>query len=142
MNGFCREFAEKQQVEIDFQTHDLPNAVTPETSICLFRVLQESLHNAAKHSGVRHFEVQLWQASGEIRLTITDHGRGFDPENALNGCGLGLTSMRERLRLINGCLSIKSERGWGTRVDARVPFSSKRKLRAARQGTAIRIVGK
>ena len=51
MKSFCREFAEKQQIEIDFQTSDLPDAVSPETSICLFRVLQEALHNAEKHSG-------------------------------------------------------------------------------------------
>jgi len=131
MKGFCREFAEKQQIEIDFQTSDLPDAVSPETSICLFRVLQEALHNAAKHSGVRHFQVQLSQTSGEIQLTVTDHGAGFDPQSALNGCGLGLTSMQERLRLIDGRLSITSERGSGTRVAARAPFKVKRSVRAA-----------
>lgn len=131
MQGFCREFSEKQQIEIDFQTSDLPDAVSPETSICLFRVLQEALQNAAKHSGVRHFEVKLSQASGQIQLTITDRGVGFDPKSALNGCGLGLTSMKERLRLINGSLSIESQRGWGTRVDARVPFRAKSTVRAA-----------
>ena len=131
MQGFCREFSEKQQIEIDFQTSDLPDAVSPETSICLFRVLQEALQNAAKHSGVRHFEVKLSQASGQIQLTVTDRGVGFDPKIAVNGCGLGLTSMKERLRLIDGSLSIESQRGWGTRVDARVPFRAKRTVRAA-----------
>ena len=131
MRAFCREFAEKHQVEIDFQSHDLPDAITSETSICLFRVLQEALQNAAKHSGVRHFEVELSQTSREIQLTVADHGAGFDPKAALNGCGLGLTSMQERLRLINGCLSIKSKPGRGTRAYARVPFTSKPKVRAA-----------
>jgi signal transduction histidine kinase len=131
MRSFCREFAEKHQVEIDFQSHELPDAVTSETSICLFRVLQEALQNAAKHSGVRHFEVELSQTSGEIQLTVADHGAGFDPKTALNGCGLGLTSMQERLRLINGCLSIKSKLDRGTRIYARVPFSSKGNARAA-----------
>jgi PAS domain S-box-containing protein len=131
MKGFCREFAEKQQIEIDFRTSDLPEAVSPETSICLFRVLQEALQNAAKHSGVRHFEVELSQDSAEIQLTVSDHGAGFDPESALKGCGLGLTSMQERLRLINGCLSIKSQLGRGTRVNARVPFTAKPSVRAA-----------
>jgi len=131
MQGFCREFSEKQQVEIDFQASDLPDAISPETSICLFRVLQEALQNAVKHSGVRHFEVKLSQASGQIQLTVTDRGVGFDPKTALKGCGLGLTSMTERLSLINGSLSIESQRGWGTRVDARVPFREKRTVRAA-----------
>ena len=132
MKSFCREFAEKQQIEIDFQTSDLPDAVSPETSICLFRVLQEALHNAEKHSGVRYFEVKLSQVSGEIQLAVIDRGAGFDPKSALDGCGLGLTSMQERLRLINGNLSIHSQVGEGTRVDARVPFSSKRNVRTAR----------
>ena len=131
MRAFCREFAEKHQVEIDFQSHDLSDAVTSETSICLFRVLQEALQNAAKHSGVRHFEVELSQTSREIQLTVADLGTGFDPKAALNGCGLGLTSMQERLRLINGCLSIKSKPGRGTRVYARVPVSLTGNARAA-----------
>ena len=52
MKGFCREFGEKQNVEIDFNTHDLPGPLPAEISLCLFRVLQEALHNSAKHSGV------------------------------------------------------------------------------------------
>ncbi len=131
MKGFCKEFAEKHQVEIDFQTHDLPDAVTSETSICLFRVLQEALQNASKHSGVPRFEVELSQTRGQIQLTVTDHGAGFDPESALKGCGLGLTSMQERLRLLNGRLSIKSKLGRGTKVYARVPSKSERNARAA-----------
>ncbi len=131
MKGFCVEFAEKHQFEIDFKAPPLPDAITSETSICLFRVLQEALQNAAKHSGVRHFEVELSRTSKEIQLTIADQGAGFDPKSALNGCGLGLTSMQERLRLINGSLSIKSKPGRGTRVYARVPVSSKAKERAA-----------
>jgi len=131
MKGFCTEFGEKHQFEIDFKAHRLPDAVTSETSICLFRVLQEALQNAAKHSGVRHFQVELSHTSREIQLTVADHGAGFDPKCALNGCGLGFTSMQERLRLINGSLSIKSKPGRGTRVYARVPFCSKPKERVA-----------
>ncbi len=138
MKGFCREFAEKQQIEIDFRTSDLPDAVSPETSICLFRVLQEALQNAAKHSGVRQFEVELSQQAGKIQLTVSDHGAGFDPESALKGCGLGLTSMQERLRLINGCLSINSQLGRGTRVNACVPFSAKSSMPAEKKGNSDR----
>ena len=59
MRGFCQEFGEQQKVEIDFQTPDLRSPVPPETALCFFRVLQEALHNSAKHSGVRRFEVRL-----------------------------------------------------------------------------------
>ena len=54
VKGFCREFSAQHKVEIDFQTDALP-ALSPDVSLCLFRVLQEALHNSAKHSGVRHF---------------------------------------------------------------------------------------
>jgi len=82
MRGFCKEFGEQQKVEIDFQTHGLPSPIPPDAALCFFRVLQEALHNSAKHSGVRHFEVQLWGTSDEIHLTVTDSGAGFDLETA------------------------------------------------------------
>ena len=73
-----------------------------ELSLSLFRVLQEALRNAAKHSGVKRFEVRLWGSTGEIQLTISDLGAGFDTETAMKTTGLGLTSMQERLRLVHG----------------------------------------
>jgi signal transduction histidine kinase len=125
MRGFCREFGEQQKLEIDFQTHDLPSPVLPDTALCLFRVLQEALHNSAKHSGVRHFEVRLWGTSDEIQLTVIDSGAGFDREAAKQSRGLGLISMEERLKLVNGTLSIDSQPKRGTKIHASVPFSSK-----------------
>jgi PAS domain S-box-containing protein len=125
MRGFCREFGEQQKLEIDFQTHDLPSPVLPDTALCLFRVLQEALHNSAKHSGVRHFEVRLWGTSYEIQLTVIDSGAGFDREAAKQSRGLGLISMEERLKLVNGTLSIDSQPKRGTKIHASVPFSSK-----------------
>ena len=89
MRGFCREFGEQQKVEIDFQMHDLPSPLSPDISLCFFRVLQEALHNSAKHSGVRHFEVRLWGTSDEIHLTVKDSGAGFDREAAKESRGLG-----------------------------------------------------
>jgi PAS domain S-box-containing protein len=126
MRGFCREFGEQQKVEIDFQTHDLPSPVPPDTALCFFRVLQEALHNSAKHSGVRRFEVRLWGTSDEIHLTVADSGAGFDREAAMNSTGLGLTSMQERLRSVGGALSIESQPRRGTTIHARVPFTSSR----------------
>jgi PAS domain S-box-containing protein len=131
MRGFCQEFGKQQKVEIDFRTNDLPSALGPDISLCLFRVLQEALHNSAKHSGVRHFEVQLWGTSSEIHLTVTDSGVGFDIEAAKASRGLGLISMQERLKLLNGTFSIESHPQRGTTIHARVPFSSgKDSLRA------------
>jgi signal transduction histidine kinase len=122
MRGFCREFAEQQKLEIDFKAHDLPSPLSPDISLCLFRVLQEALHNSAKHSGVRHFEVRLWGPSDEIHLTVRDSGSGFDVEEAMKTHGLGVVSMRERLKLVDGQLSIDSQPQQGTTVHARVPL--------------------
>ena len=124
MRGFCQEFGEQQKVEIDFKAHDLPSPLSPDISLCLFRVLQEALHNSAKHSGVRHFEVRLWGTSDEIHLTVKDSGAGFDREAAKESRGLGLISMEERLKLVKGTLSIDSQPKRGTTIHARVPFNS------------------
>ena len=124
LRGFCQEFSEQQKVEVDFKTHDLPAPLSPDVSLCFFRVLQEALHNAAKHSGVRHFEVRLWGTPDEIHLTISDSGVGFDVEAAKASRGLGLISMQERLKLLNGTLAIESQLQRGTTIHASVPHRS------------------
>jgi PAS domain S-box-containing protein len=118
--GFCREFSDQCGVNIDFQSGDIPKELSEDISICLFRVLQEAVRNAAKHSGSRYFEVSLTNRPNQIELTIHDSGIGFDPETAFHKEGLGLTSMRERMRLVNGELSIESGLQRGTTVRARV----------------------
>jgi PAS domain S-box-containing protein len=123
VRGFCREFSVQQKVDIDFQTDALP-ALSPDVSLCLFRVLQEALHNSAKHSGVRHFEVRLWRNVDEIHLTVKDSGVGFDREQAKMSQGLGLVSMEERLKLVNGTLTIETQPEGGATIHARVPVES------------------
>jgi PAS domain S-box-containing protein len=124
LGGFCQEFSEQQKVEIDFKTHDLPIPLSPEISLCLFRVLQEAVHNSAKHSGVRHFEVRLWGTPEEIHLAVSDSGAGFDINAVKEGRGLGLTSMEERVKILKGTLSIESQLQRGTTIHARVPIGS------------------
>jgi signal transduction histidine kinase len=120
--GFCREFGEQQKAEVDFETHDLLGPLPPDISLCLFRVLQESLHNSAKHSGVRRSQVRLWGTSDEVHLTVADSGSGFDTDMAKRTGGLGLTSMEERVKAVNGMLSIRSEPNRGTSVHAQIPL--------------------
>jgi signal transduction histidine kinase len=130
--GFCREFSEQQKVEIDFETHDLLSPLPRDISLGLFRVLQEALHNSAKHSGIRHFDVRLWGTTAEIHLTVQDCGVGFDSETAKLSRGIGLISMEERVKALNGAFSIQSEPNRGTTVYARLPFSlENNSLRAA-----------
>jgi signal transduction histidine kinase len=122
--SYCREFAKRQKVEIDFKSHDVPSPLPLEISLPLFRVLQEALLNSAKHSGERYFEVELFGTSAAIHLTVCDSGIGFDPKVATQGGGLGLVSMRERMKLVNGKFSIDSKPRRGTKIHASVPLSS------------------
>jgi PAS domain S-box-containing protein len=124
MRGHCQELSDQTKVKVDFRSQDLPSPLPPDVSLCLFRVLQEALRNAVKHSGARHIEVGLWGTPDEVHLSVTDHGAGFDSEAAKRGRGLGLVSMEERLRLHNGMLSIESQPKQGTTIHARVPLSS------------------
>jgi signal transduction histidine kinase len=119
--GFCKELSAGQSVEIIFQSQGIPKDLPQEISLCIFRVLQEALQNAVKYSGVRRFEVSLAGALNEIELTVHDAGVGFDPGKAIGGNGLGLTSMKERLKIVDGCLSIDSKPQGGTTIHARVP---------------------
>jgi len=122
--SLCRELSEKTKVEIVFEHAGIPHTLSKEVSLCLFRVLQEGLQNAVKHSGVRSFTVDLQGTEESIELTVADFGNGFAEQEACTGHGLGLISMRERLQLVHGELSVKSQPGAGTTIRARVPLKT------------------
>jgi signal transduction histidine kinase len=107
-------------VEITFAHHDVPPSLPPDLTLCLFRVVQEALHNAIRHSGARHVSVDLHGGSA-LALTIVDDGSGFDVNRAW-GLGLGLISMRERVEAIGGTFSIHATPGTGTRLEVVVPL--------------------
>ncbi|UWZ86842.1 sensor histidine kinase [Occallatibacter riparius] len=123
--AFCRELSKQYEVNVQFQSDELPDNLPNEISLCLFRVLQEALQNAVKHSGVRDFDVSLSNRSGDVELVVHDSGVGFDFNAARLGIGLGLTSMRERLRLVDGRFTVRSKSQQGTTVVAHVPVASK-----------------
>ena len=123
--GFCHELSERQSVEMEFDSDNVPKNLSKEISLCLFRVLQEALQNAVKYSGVRQFRVSLKATPNEVELSVHDPGVGFDLEKAIDGHGLGLTSMKERLKLVHGLLSIDSRPAHGTTIHAHVPLSPK-----------------
>jgi len=122
MRGFCREFAKHQKVEVDFTHSNVPGSLPPDVALGLFRVLQEALRNAVKHSGVRKFEARLLGVRDGIQLTIRDSGKGFDPDATASGDGLGLVSMRERVNLLKGTISIVSKPKHGTEISVRIPL--------------------
>jgi len=124
MRSWCREISARHNIEIEF-TSEASSPPPLELGRSLLRILQEALHNGIKHSGARRFEVQLREHSSEVHLLISDSGRGFSLEEALQGTGLGLTSMRERARLMDGTITIDSKPMGGTTIHVRVPLDPK-----------------
>ena len=117
----CTELARQHKVPITLRAENIPPDLSRDVSICLFRVLQEALQNAIKHSGSTDLRVLLKRGTRGIDLVVSDTGIGFDPEQAFKGQGLGLSSMKERLKLVNGTVTIDSELGRGTTIRAWVP---------------------
>ena len=131
MKSLCEEVSAQHGAEVRFSHDQIPSAIAPDISLCLFRVLQEALHNAVKHSGVRQFDAQLRARPGELSLRVSDAGAGFDPDAMVSHKGLGLISMSERLHLVHGAIVIYSKPGHGTTIEARVPLVVHDKFRAA-----------
>jgi len=121
IRSWCKEFSERQRIEIDFRS-DVSSALPSEIGLCLFRVLQEALHNAVKYSGVKRIQVQMAERPNEVHLAVIDSGRGFDVELATQGRGLGLMSMQERVKLVNGKFLVESKPMEGTRIQASLPL--------------------
>jgi PAS domain S-box-containing protein len=120
--SFCCELAERQDVQVKFSSERVPRKLPEAIALCLFRVLQEALQNAVKHSGVRYFRVSLEGSTNQVALTVCDEGRGFRPEEVLPKGGLGLTSMKERLKLVGGKFDIDAKPRQGTIIRAFVPL--------------------
>ena len=120
--AFCEELSNRHGVTIDVHFENIPKALPPEISLCLYRVLQEALQNVVKHGGSGRAHVSLTGHVDDLDLTIKDSGAGFDPHEAMRGPGLGLTSMRERLKVVGGQLSIHSQPGRGTTIHAVAPL--------------------
>jgi signal transduction histidine kinase len=104
---------------------ELPASVPGDTSLCLFRVAQEALRNAARHAQARAVEVSLRALNGGIELVVQDDGRGFDPKSQGERPSLGLASMHERVLSLGGELDIESAHGQGTTILAWVPLKEK-----------------
>lgn len=121
LNNFCREFATRNSMRIQFTSACLTCKLPEEAALCLFRVAQEAIRNVHKHSGCREALVELDEISGSLRLRISDRGSGFDPISAEATQGLGLLSMEERLRSMGGELFVHSRPGGGTCIEACIP---------------------
>jgi PAS domain S-box-containing protein len=122
LTSLCRDVAKQSGVHVAFVHEHVPSALDPAVALCLYRIVQEALHNVARHSGAREADVRLRHEDHSLILHVTDSGVGFDSEKADRG-GLGLVSMRERAALLNGQLELYAFPGRGTRIVVRLPLN-------------------
>jgi signal transduction histidine kinase len=120
VRSWCRVLSQQSGLHIEAAVDGVPEALPPDVALCAYRVIQESTQNAVRHSGARTVTVSLSMPDGLLRLVVADDGRGFDVKPARRG-GLGLVSMRERVRPLGGTLTVESQPGRGTRVELGLP---------------------
>jgi len=118
----CQEFsAQHLDTELQFSGEAKSTTVPREVASCVYRIAQESLQNTAKHSNAKHVSVGLAAENGVVTLTIVDDGAGFDLEAVKGRGGLGLIGMEERVRLLNGEITIAARDGHGTQITLTIP---------------------
>jgi PAS domain S-box-containing protein len=117
----CERIGRQGGVEVSAELAPLPAVVGKDAALCLFRVAQEALNNVNRHAGARATRVVLRPMDGGVLLAVRDDGVGFDPARPSKGRSLGLASMRERVRLVDGTLDIDSAPGRGTVISVWVP---------------------
>jgi len=121
LRSYCAEFSKLKNFHIRWRERNVPGNIPEDIALSLYRVTQEALANAAKHSTAKGASVLLAGAGGRVHLVVTDEGAGFDPSATVEKPGLGLVNIRERVRLIGGTLFIKARPGDGTRIEVSVP---------------------
>jgi PAS domain S-box-containing protein len=124
VTALSREFSEQYQIDARCECSGVPHDLSTEVSLCFFRVMQEALHNIAKHSHATEIDIQLNGNRDFLHLTISDNGAGFVHKTVKAKHGLGLISMCERLHLIGGRLIITTNPGSGTRIEAIYPMTN------------------
>ena len=123
INSQCVMFSDREGIDVDFQAQDIPHTVPKGIALCLYRIIQESLRNIAKHSQATHVEISLRGLDDKILLNIIDDGTGFVPQDARRTPGIGLASMRERVEYVNGQFDVRSDPGMGTMIQVSVPMA-------------------
>jgi PAS domain S-box-containing protein len=121
LKELAQKISSQLGLRVDFRADPLPKNVPPELALCLFRIGQEALSNVIKHSRSRDVEMNVARINGRIVLKIKDFGIGFEPK--ASSSGIGLSTMRERLRMFGGNLSVNSSRGKGAEIIAEVKLA-------------------
>lgn len=124
LRSHCKQFSADTGLTVSLEAEGNFEDISTETALCLYRVAQEALQNVVKHSGANEARLRLARSAGNVVLTVADRGRGFDPKAPSAHAGLGLVSMKERARLLNGALKIDSAPGAGTTLEVSIPFAA------------------
>ena len=122
LRDLCEEFSRRNRLVVKFTKRQVPDHLPIEVMTCLHRIAQEGLRNAAKHSGAKGIMVTLHSNRKKLVLSIRDDGTGFALQSAKGKGGLGLANMQERVRLVSGEISIRSEPGRGSKIVVEVPY--------------------
>lgn len=135
LDSLVNEFRERRGIAVNFEATSLPPALPLEINVCLLRIVEECLNNIARHSGAKSSLVRLKADDRGIHLSIQDDGTGFDPVAAQESGGLGLLSIRERLRVVHGEMRIHSQPLRGSTIDVSIPAET---LRSAKSNLEAR----
>lgn len=122
VRGFCKELGTAHQIAVECEFHNVPRELSDDVALCIYRIVQEGLQNVVKHSHAIGAKVALRADENELRLEILDQGSGFDTAATTVNSSLGLVGMRERVRLVQGQISVQSRKGVGTKIEVRVPL--------------------
>ena len=123
IESYIEDFTQREKLKVSFTPKNMPKEFPRNIANCLYRITQECLGNSGKHSRASRVGVSLVGFSKSLRLSIRDDGVGLSPKQLDTfKQGLGFISMRERLRLVKGTLAVRSKKGQGTEIVARIPF--------------------
>ncbi len=114
-----REVSRRSEIEVAVESENVPEDLPDEYRICIYRLVQEALHNAVRHSGARNAKVIVGRSARGIAVQVGDDGRGFDPNRSR---GLGILGMEERVKRLAGTFTVESKPGQGVTVTAELPF--------------------
>ena len=122
LSAYCEEFSKVRGLPVSCETDESVAQLSPGAALCLYRIAQEALGNAAKHAAAKNVEVRLTRANSSVRLSVSDDGVGCSPDQIGKSGGLGVLNMRERVLHLNGTFEFDSAPGRGTSVKVEVPF--------------------
>ena len=120
--SYCDEFSATRGIPVTCEADSAVKELSPGSALALYRIAQEALGNAAKHSKAKQVRVRLLRAGAVVRLIVSDDGVGFVLGHAGDSGGVGLVNMRERVRYLNGTFVLDTQPGRGTTIRAEVPF--------------------